>query len=195
MTWLRSFLTAMAVLACANVLHAAALIKISEIGNDIVMEGSGMLDLTDLRIRISSMALGSGVSGDPPVVLVGPPGAQTSSYVGVSLRAPDSIGDLQGFELGDGGEGDLFGASFFFPPRAEPGIVVSETYVSGDPLSGSGLFSDLTLEDLGIAPGIYTWEWGLNEHADSLTLYVAPEPSSGVTAFMMLVLAACRRQR
>ena len=196
MNGLRIVLISLSIASWTTPVNAEALFIASESDGNVILTGSGTFDLTQLSIRTTGTTTASGFSGTPPLATVGPAGARVANYVGISLRAPDSIGSLDSFAPADGGSGDFFGASFYFRPNDEPTIAVPENYVSGSPLSGSSFHAGQTLADLGIGLGTHVWTWGRGDFTDSLTLRVVPEPASlMIGALALLTVAGTRRQR
>ena len=49
-------------------------------------------------------------------------------------------------------------------------------YQSGTSLNGTSRFSNFTLADLGLSPGVFSWSWGMGQNADSLELRIEPVP-------------------
>lgn len=57
-------------------------------------------------------------------------------------------------------------------------LIVPLGYVSGADLNVTNIYSGASIASLGMDVGSYTWSWGADSTADSLTLNVIPEPSS-----------------
>jgi hypothetical protein len=55
-------------------------------------------------------------------------------------------------------------------------IVLPINYVSGDSLDGTSRFSNFTLADFGLSPGVFSWNWGMGQNADSFELRIEPVP-------------------
>ena len=162
----------LAALVCGCAANATTIMTLEQAGPNVVATGSGMVDLTGLT-RLGE-AIDTVVSPYSGVLTIG--GGVFRMYSGTS--GPSSFGD--GMVTGASTEsGDGFGvwgqASRIFVP---------EGYVSGTPLSAMAAWDNTTLADLGVT--FCTWTWGEGAHADSLTLFVAPEPGS----FLLLTLGA-----
>ena len=77
-----------------------------------------------------------------------------------------------------------------------PYIIVPTGYESGDPLSGSAIFTGESFASLGIIPGTYMWTWFTSTGKDSYTLQVVPEPSTfAIASLGVLLLAMVGRQQ
>jgi hypothetical protein len=177
-------LTAVAVLglgfAMAPDAHAAYVVTIVESGLNVVMTGSGTINLAGFHNPYP-------MSGEPPAalwpdvgtILIGAPGFQyTDDYVPFS--GPASFGG-GGSTITSIGTGDRVGV------RQDPdrtAIVVPQGYVSGSHLSSSSTFDDATFASLGVTLGTYVWTWGTGATLDSFTLKITdeappvPEPGS-----------------
>ena len=67
-------------------------------------------------------------------------------------------------------------------------------YVSGAPLaSASATFSGATLASLGLTQGTYAYNWGSGGSADSLTVNIVPEPTTGALLALGIFVLAARR--
>jgi hypothetical protein len=91
---------------------------------------------------------------------------------------------------GTSGSGDLFGLI-----QGGQVLTVPDNYLSGDPLSSSTTYSGQTFASLGLDVGSFTWSWGEDEKADSLTLNIVPEPSTALLVGLGFIGLASRRRR
>jgi hypothetical protein len=162
-------------LATAFVLPAQAtyIITLEQVGSNVVANGHGSLDITDLSFRdvvdapFINPGLGDLYVGSGSANLDGP----------ISVSGPSNFGS-GGFNNSASGSGNVAGIA-----NGLGGVVVPEGYVSGDALSGSATWDNATFTSLGVTPGTYKWTWGTGAHADSLTLDIktaaaVPEPAS-----------------
>jgi hypothetical protein len=76
------------------------------------------------------------------------------------------------------GTGDLFGI-YIDTVSNKPLLVLPFGYVSGNSLNGTSRFNNFTLADLGLNPGVFSWNWGMGQNADSLQLRIEPVPVPG----------------
>jgi hypothetical protein len=186
---------------------AAIIIDVTESGGNVnaVLNGSAIIDDLFLAANWNDPAIvvnsdftsrlwvgggtgnfqawsGAGMSGPSSFVVGGPTtitAADSGSgpLGGINVSASDSFG------------GDAGGA----PPI---GIGVPTGYVSGSPLSSTATWNGKTIADLGLAPGTYVWTWSVGgPNADSLTLNIAPEPTSFALGSLGLLGVIGRRRR
>ncbi len=172
-------------LACAATLaaahaHAALTLQLEQVGDDVVLTGSGSLNVLALTLDEQS-AVGSGLNPHFGVAQVGTVedfGNLVDTYLGAT--GPSSFGndtDLN-FKFADIGTGDAVGISGAGLGSGTE-IRVPADYVSGDLLFGTATFDSATFASLGFTPGTYTYTWGSGLNADSLTVTsVVPEPST-----------------
>jgi hypothetical protein len=163
---------------------ASVVIDMSEAGGNLVITGSGTIDLAGLSFSSSGADAGF-VFAKFGAVAVGVQGAD-DLYSGVA--GPASFG-AGGFIIPFGQSGDVFGVLGTFSP---PTILVPHGYVSGTSLSGSSTYVGQTFATLGLTQGTYLYTWGSGPSADSLTVTIgtAAIPESGTWAMIMLGFAA-----
>jgi hypothetical protein len=142
-------------------------------GFDVVATGSGSLDIAGLTKNGggttttsfvfpsgAELAIGAGntvtlASIDVYKVISGPTSLGPS---GIPTHTSSGTGDEVGIQPGNGTTtGNLF---------------VPAGYVSGNPLSDTGIFDNTTLAGLGLTPGTYTYTWGSGANADSLVVEI-----------------------
>ncbi len=154
----------------------AVSLNVSQVGSDVVASFSGTINLSALEHR----------NGGEPVDVVSRYGVGQSDQT-LSIGSAgffDPFGAISGptafltgteveFTAPDASSGDLFGIW-----ASVSDIWVPESYVSGSALAGSSTWFNTTVQDLGFVTGTYTWTWGVDDTADSLTVTVVPEPSS-----------------
>ena len=151
----------LAVTAFTDRADAAAMIKITESGGNVIATGTGSLNTTGLTLLATSSS-GAGVHSAASFLEIstGP----TDLYQ--SISGPASFGTA-GYTSPSSGSGDRFGIRFGVDSLAVPA-----GYVSGAPLAGTSNFTGKTFTQLGLIPGTYTWTWGSGANADSLTLKI-----------------------
>ncbi|MFN0069735.1 MAG: hypothetical protein ACKVYV_19125 [Limisphaerales bacterium] len=160
---------------------AALILTIQPSGSDVVVSGSGSLNL------------GAASPGNEPLPIEGNlwpvggffavgPHMHGYDFYDIVAVGPSSFGTGPGTPASTG-TGDTFGLSF-----TDRRIFLPEGYGSAGPLSGTSTYEDRTLDSLGLAPGTYQWTTEASDGLggvvqDSITLNVVPEPGAfGVCA-------------
>lgn len=176
------------VLALCNEAKSAAIITVFESGRDVVVLGSGSLDLNGLYFEAGDANSITGrLNGGAAALLIGQGGY--AAYAGSS--GPSSFGQPQ-ISTANDSEGDLFGVG------ARGGLIlVPFLYSSGSPLLASSTWRESSIASLGLTPGLYTYTWttGIGLMSESLTVNIIPEPSSFCVFGSLLVAAMLRRSR
>lgn len=164
-------LLAIATLGMPRPAQAAFVFTFTEVGDDVIVAGSGTIDLTDL----TEFTTASGFSAIFPTfgVLYSGTG-QTTVYTGAS--------DIGAFGPGgqtnaDSGSGDFVGVA-----GIQNAILVPTGYVSGAFLSTTSTYENASFASLGLTTGTYVSTWGSGENADSLTVNVGSVPEPATTA-------------
>lgn len=183
---------------------AAITLRVEQIGDKVVVTGSGSANLTALSSPQQDLQWSNYINDLE--VYVGPSVAATGN-VGLysGLTGPLIIGsDPTTFEIPDitGSTGDLFGI-LADDGMGQSFLVLPDGYQSGNSLAGVSTYSFMTLAKLGLTPGqVNTWNWGTGPDADSLRLEVhgttpvpAPAPLLGVLAAYRTARNLKRRQR
>ncbi len=162
--------------------NAAILLQVEQLGNDVVITGSGSANTTALT--------NEGIDNTWTNVLTDnqiAAGADAFSNGQVTLwsgiMGPASFGSDPTFSQNpDNGSSSLFGivASNLTP---SPQIFLPQDYISGASLTGTSTFLSSSLSSLGFAPGsTFTWSWGSGGSADSLVLKVLSASPAQVPA-------------
>jgi hypothetical protein len=164
-----------AILVSAGLAKGAVVIDIKELGNDVVAEYSGTLDIT-----------GFGLADTPAEQTIAP---SSGRFTALSDSLPDS-GDLKQVRFGTvtdappaygSGGGAYFATSFSIPEGNSFRISLNDvslapSYSSGDSLEGSLTFENESFADMNITPGTYTYTV---ESGDTVTITTTiPEPNS-----------------
>jgi hypothetical protein len=196
-------LSALAVLgmcvAMAPKAEAAFVAVMEQVGGDVVVTGSGTINLSALTLlgngNIPALIVTAGAPDPAAAIFIGTPDSDpTDTYSG--FTGPTSFGS--GESLASSGSGDKVGLQQY----AGDYLGVPEGYVSGSVLSDTSTYDDATLASLGVTPGTYIWTWGDGSDADSFTLDInapatsAPEPASiALLATGLAALGFGRRRR
>jgi hypothetical protein len=142
-------------------------------GFDVVANGKGSINLTDLTFNSNTFDVGF-LQPNSAIIFVGPTSITADTYY-TGISGPLSFGS-GGTNSASTGSDDIVGTG----PFAGGVVAVPSGYVSGSHLSGSATWDNATLASLGATVGIYTWTWGSGANADSFTLKVGcPNPRPG----------------
>ena len=145
----------------------ALTVNMLEVGNDVVMSGSGSLNLAALSGPIADFSPGPFIYPTAGSFLIG--GASGIDVYFGDITFPSDFGTGAGV-IGDGTGAPFGPVQLIFGFGQE--IWVPSGYQSGAPLNASAIFQGETLASLGVTPGIYSWTWGSGADADDLTLHV-----------------------
>jgi hypothetical protein len=168
--------TALTMVVAAGRAEASVVIDITQVGSNVVITGSGTLDLVGLTYDFSTCPPTEVVPLDN-TVLIGTYAGAVDVYSGITT-SPGSLGS-GGTTAASSGSGDTFGID-------DMTLDVPAGYVSGGALSGSSTFDSTTIASLGFTPGTYVFSWnssgvGAAVADDSITVEVGsavPEPST-----------------
>jgi hypothetical protein len=167
---------------------AAYVAYIYQNGANVVVTGSGSIDLTDLSLFGANEQTFPEMFPAIGVIITGPAAfGAIDQYSG--FAGPTSFGGFTETNV-DSGSGDIVGLDNAQSPN--PTLFVPAGYVSGHALSDSSTYDDETLSSIDVNSGTYTWTWGTGVHADSYTLHIGeappiPEPASLTLLAMGLV--------
>ena len=162
--------------------HAVLLLQAEQLGNDVVITGSGSANTSALT-NVGNVNDFTNVLTDSQIA-AGPEAFDTGLVTLWSgITGPVSFGSDPNFvQSPDSGSGTLFGiiASNLTP---SPQIFLPQGYSSGASLVGTSTFANSLLTSLGFVPGsTFTWLWGSGGSADSLVLNVLSTSPAQVPA-------------
>ncbi len=152
--------------------HAAFIVNIVESGGNVVVSGTGSLDITGLAAQCNPC--GNIINSLYPsiaLVTMGNPSGLGSVYNTVITGPVFGLGAETDTPIGTGSDVGI---------AAKLGqLYVPASYVSGSLVTSTSTYNSTTLAALGAVNGTYTYTWGSGVHADSLVINVAtPESSS-----------------
>jgi hypothetical protein len=172
-------------------------LDLTQVGSNVVVNGSGTIDLTGLTYVATSGPSVSFLDPSYGTVTTGSAGATPEDFTG--FTGPTTFG-TGGYTKASSGSGDYVGIDGKAVDSLPPLLAVPDGYVSGGSLSSSAIFDNETLASLGVTPGTYVWTWG-GAPDGSFTVIASvssvPEPGSLALFGTALVLAigGSRRRR
>jgi hypothetical protein len=159
--------------------HSAIVLTVKQDGDDVVVIGSGSANTTSLPIPTPELdytnvffynQIYAGVDASTDIINSQP--VDVNLWSGIT--GPSSFGTDTFFSAyPSSASGDLFGIVSGIGPSL---LVLPLNYMSGDNLNGTSRFSNSTLADFGLNPGVFTWNWGMGQNADSFQLRIEPVP-------------------
>jgi VPDSG-CTERM motif len=154
---------------------------VSQVGTNVVATGSGAIDLNGLFFIGVFTPTASQVRSNDGLLVTGPTGF-LDGYFGFSppISGPTGFGtsSTSTFGTGSGDEVGIWGLPHL--------ILVPQFYVSGDPLTSSGIWLNQTFGSLGLTPGTYEWTWGDGGANQNFTLIIGESvPDSGSTLSLL----------
>jgi len=154
----------------------ALIITILEVGGNIVVSGTGSVNLTAL----------TSAGADAIVDSVNPSNAIVTIVEGNGSYAVDTYSGFTGpTSFGSGtvtlGNNAAINSNNFGFNTTTGLIYVPSGYVSGTQLSGGTQYTSQTYLSMGVTAGNYVWTWGSGANADSITLQVGQTSVFDVT--------------
>ncbi|HEX3754942.1 MAG TPA: PEP-CTERM sorting domain-containing protein [Rhizomicrobium sp.] len=144
-----SLLMTFSLLAPAQAAYTAT---IEQVGSNVVVTGSGTLDLDGLTYQGTDSFI-SGISPDEAVIGVGSPNSDpVDVYNGFS--GPANFGSGGDTIPSNSGSGDKVAIEEFFDELGVPA-----GYLSNTPLADTSTYDNATFASLGLTPGTYEWTW------------------------------------
>jgi hypothetical protein len=160
----------------------ALYITILEVGGNIVVSGTGSVNLTALTSAGSNAIVDRVDPDNASVTIVEGNGSYVvDQYSG--FTGPTSFGT----GAGSLGSNAAINSNNFGFDTVTGLIYVPQGYVSGSQLSGGTQYVGESYSSMGVDAGSYTWNWGSGGNADSITVQVGapitptPTPTSTTT--------------
>jgi hypothetical protein len=172
-------------LALSAPAHAAYVIEVQQVGNNVVATGGGSINVSALSLFGAGGPNPSFVQPAGGFFLVGQTAA--GNYFS-GFTGPGSFGLSPAYTPASTSTGLMVGIA-----ASENLLVLPGDYISGSLLSpSSGVFTNATFSTLGLQQGVYTWTWGADAAADSFTIRIGqsavPEPATWATMLLGFVL-------
>ena len=143
--------------------------NVTEVGDDVLVNGSGTFDLTGLSIANTTHFARIKPN---EYFLAGPRTVTSIDFYQGMISGPPSFGFGTESKTASTGTGDLFGFHF----AGNIGLAVPDGYVSGTELAANSKYSGQTLSSLGLSPGDYSWTFG--QDTIQVSVVSIPEPAS-----------------
>jgi hypothetical protein len=144
--------------------------RLFELGEDVILSGTGSFDTTNLTSSFTGSLLGSvrpnnsnffcGEGNVTPL--------SSSAYGGPTLTVPSNFGSGV-LTQANTGNGVAVGIQTFGPNNY---VILPTGYVSNSTLTTQSTFTSKTLSLLGATVGTYTYSWGSGSNVGILTLIV-----------------------
>lgn len=163
-----------------NRAEALLVFTVRQVGTDVVIYGNGSINTQGLtfdsgpfdnptRINSSLGELGTGPGGT---------GTPTDAYSGIT--GPENFGTGSGFNLGLSTDSASNAVYLCINTSNCNGqfIYLPSTYLSGNSISSTTIFSSSTLASLGLVPkSSFEWTWGAGAPSQTLRLDIEPVPA------------------
>ena len=139
-------------------------VTITQVGPDVVWNGSGSFNLTELTSAGPS-GVGAGFQASQAIWAIGP-NVPVDTYSG-TITYPITFG------IGGVGVTSTSGSTFGILPGGSGRLLyVPSGYVSNTNISGTSTYANTTIAGAGLTPGTYTWSWGSGANASSLVMII-----------------------
>jgi hypothetical protein len=140
-------------------------VSISQVGNDVVWNGSGSFNLAALT-SAGTQTIGGGYQATQAVWAIGPI-VTIDSYSG-TITYPSTFGG------GGVGVTSNTGSTFGILPGGSGRLLyVPSGYVSNTVINGSSTYANQTITGMGLTPGTYTWSWGSGGNTSTLVMTIS----------------------
>jgi hypothetical protein len=182
--------------ASTGTAKAAFIVDIAQVGANVVADGGGTMDTTDLTAIGTFSSGGASIESADDSLFIEQE-SSTGETMWQGLTGPASFGTGNTTTTASSSTAGPFIFEKYFGTLA---ILIPSNYISGDGMASSDTFDNTTLADLGLTPGAsYTWTWGTGPDADYFEINVEnplPEPASlAVLAGGIGALGFIRRRR
>jgi hypothetical protein len=156
-------------------------IIVSEVGANLVISGSGTLNVAALTLVSSGATVVLGTNSNPGLGIIFLDNAgETTLFDVYTGFSPSTFFGSNTAKFGDVFSGDSFGISV-----DDGDIYLPTGYTSSSVINGSMTINNSTLVEAGFLAGTYTYSWGSGGSADSIIINavasVTPTPTPTVT--------------
>ena len=169
--------------------RASYIVTFSEVGLNVVANGSGSIDTTGLTPAGSFFDPTGFIIPANALEITQPENTGGQEWSGIT--GPTSFGS-GGQTNASSGSGDVVGVA------GAGGAVLGlpSGYVSGAPLSSTSTWDNATFASLGLTPGTYVWTWtgGTDDDSYEVVIGAVPEPSPLLLTALGLALTLLARR-
>jgi hypothetical protein len=140
-------------------------VSISQVGSDVVWNGSGSFNLAALT-SAGVGSIGGGYNASDAIWAIGP-NVTIDTYSG-TITYPLTFGT--GSVPVTSTAGSTFG---IVPGGGGRLLLVPPGYTSNTTISGSSTYGGQTIAGMGLTPGTYTWSWGTGGNTSTLVMTIS----------------------
>ena len=141
-------------------------VTISQVGNDVVWNGSGSFNLAALT-SAGSNNIGAGFQANQAIWAIGP-NTSVDTYSG-TITYPTSFGSPASVP-----PPSTVGSTFGILPGGSGRMLwVPSGYVSNTVINGTATYANTTISGMGLTSGVYTWSWGTGGNTSTLVMTIS----------------------
>ena len=150
--------------------QAGYTVTLQQVGPNVVVTGSGAIDLTGLSASSGgSPFVSAQISPGNAVIVTGATSFNVNTYFVVT--GPEKVFGISYNTYASSASGDMVG--IYYHAQVGTGLIIPTGYVSGTALSDTATYSGRTFATLGVTPGTYVWTWGAGAN-QNFTLQIPP---------------------
>jgi hypothetical protein len=145
------------------------LITVLQVGPDVIIQGSGTANTTDLSRGTTTNFLGQSTTPNTGKLIYSISNPTYTEHTGAGLTGPSSFGT--GSLIGGPNTGTISNSNCLAITQSPLKLWFVDTV---SPVSGTGsmTYESTTIAALGFTIGVYVWSWGSDANVDTITLQV-----------------------
>jgi hypothetical protein len=145
------------------------LITVLQVGPDVIIQGSGTANTTDLSRGTTTNFLGQSTTPNTGKLIYSVSNPTYTEHTGAGLTGPSSFGT--GSLIGGPNTGIISNNNCLAITQSPLKLWFVDTV---SPVNGTGsmTYESTTIAALGFTIGVYVWSWGSDENVDTITLQV-----------------------
>jgi hypothetical protein len=168
----KKWIITLALVALCSMAQAMVTINVNEVGNNVVFDWSGSLNITG-AIKVDE-AGGFATYVKPDWGQVWLYSSGNVFYYGLESGGPYNIGSGSGYNFMT----TISGNSTFSMDAIYSKVGVGQFYVSGSSMYGTDTIQNTTISGLGITPGTYMWTMAGSGDTIEVAVGAVPEPTT-----------------